>query len=315
MLSYYTSSALPSIEQLRPQINDLNPLYLTTGNPQLKNPYTHWLQFTYYSPTSKKGATFRGAINFQATDNSITSKSQFFNTATLLPQNDNYLAPANSTLYTYENVNGSMSLTTDMEYNRRLLAIRSTLRLFGQYSFARQPSYVGNVLNTMSSNQGSLHASLTGTLSKSARLTLEALGAYTYSRNTERQDNKFTTQSVSASIDIRFLKQGFFKANYQYSGYHFITNTGSDISNHILNVLAGCYFYKKNGAISLSVYDLLNRTTSFKSAMTSYYIENQWTPFFGRYWTINVSYKFHSTKAPQINAPTTLHDGGKRLTE
>lgn len=68
----------------------------------------------------------------------------------------------------------------------------------------------------------------------------------------------------------------------------------------------GLRLFKGKLNIDLTVYDIFNKSTNFKSMMYSDYVQNSWTPTFGRYWSFNVSYKFRSTKSP---SNIRLNDG------
>ncbi|NLN83522.1 MAG: hypothetical protein GX138_04075, partial [Firmicutes bacterium] len=64
--------------------------------------------------------------------------------------------------------------------------------------------------------------------------------------------------------------------------------------------------------LSLSGYDLFNNNTRFKSEVMADYLQNRWTPSFGRYWSFNLSYTINSTGLSQQKAPrgSRLEDGG-----
>lgn len=62
-----------------------------------------------------------------------------------------------------------------------------------------------------------------------------------------------------------------------------------------LNAIVGYRFLKNRASISLSAFDILNQSTSFTTSTQVDYELETWQPTFGRFWTVNFSYKFNST--------------------
>jgi len=294
-LNYSSLPTLPSLEQIRRQINDENPMILSVGNPTLKQSFSHLLNIVYSALPNSNGTSFSIKADINLTDNLIASKSIFYNENTKLPQYDNYTAPARSTLYTYENVNGALNVSSSASYSKFLKTIKSTVKLSLNHEYSRLPSYINENLNMMKANKVGLNASLRIPFGKNHRLDLSSSAAYTSTTRPSMINNKFVSESFKVSLESNFLKSMFFKGVYNYMGYQFIRGNVDNINNHFLSMIFG--YNINNCAISISGFDLLNRNTSFKSVMMSDHLQNSWTPSFGTYWSFNISYKFNSTKS------------------
>ena len=89
---------------------------------------------------------------------------------------------------------------------------------------------------------------------------------------------------------------------YLSSHYNFIFSRDYGINkeinrNHTLNLNVGCKVLNRKGDISIAAYDLLNSHRTFNSQMYSNYIQNTWTNYYGRFFTINFAYRFGKVKS------------------
>ena len=101
---------------------------------------------------------------------------------------------------------------------------------------------------------------------------------------------------------------------YLSSHYNFIFSRDYGINkeinrNHTLNLNVGCKVLNRKGDVSIAAYDLLNSHRTFNSQMYSNYIQNTWTNYYGRFFTINFAYRFGKVKS---NYEGTTNDGSIR---
>lgn len=308
--NYSSMSVLPSLEQIRPQVNDENPVLLRGGNPSLKQSLNHSLQFRYAHGLKQKGTSFEISSNVNLTQNLIASKSQYFSESTVLPQFANYKAPAGSNLYTYENINGAFNITSALNYSKYISTLKSTLRFSVNHAYNKLPTLLGEELLFINTNKIGSGLSLKVPLNKNHRIGLILNTSYTNTTRPSLSNNRYITESCNISLESNFTKNIFLKGEYNYSGHQFIKENRNNINNHLLNIVTG---YKINRlALSLSGYDLLNNNTGFKSEVIADYLQNRWIPSFGRYWSFNLSYTINSTGLSQSKAPrgSRLEDGG-----
>lgn len=117
-------------------------------------------------------------------------------------------------------------------------------------------------------------------------------------------------QTAGATFDISQICKYF----YLSSHYNFIFSRDYGINkeinrNHTLNLNIGCKVLNRKGDISIAAYDLLNSHRTFNSQMYSNYIQNTWTNYYGRFFTINFAYRFGKVKS---NYEGTTNDGSIR---
>ena len=311
LFQYMTGVQLPSIEQLRPRLDDANPYMLMAGNQRLKQSYSHQIYSAYSTLFGKANSQIAIQLNAKRTNNVIAYKRTFYATETYLPA-WSYTVPAQSTLTTYENVNGQWMANADIKWIRPLRKLKSQLTVNAIFNYDNTPSFVDDALNRTKSYAPELSASLRANISRSFRFTVGTRTSYIYSENNIGQDDKYFQQGVSANAElINIFKRFYFNAAYSLSYYKRFGGNSYDLNNQILNVAVGCKVLKRRGDISFTAYDILNRNSGYTTAMYSDYIQNSWTRSFGRYFTFNIAYKFNKSKPGVTNR--SIKDG--RVTE
>lgn len=300
-VTYDLMTSTPSIEQLRPQINNSNLYSLSVGNPDLKQAYQHQLMTHYSTVLGSRGTTFSAELSGMAGMNEVVSKRIFFTGETYLTQYD-YTVPAQSTLTTYENVDNRWQAAVSTAIDTPVGFLKSNLSCGLSFNYDSAPSYVNQELNTTDSYAPSIRVALKSNFSRKVQVNVSSRSSYTYSRNTAGQDTKFFTEELGVNWNIteifnRLFTGGSYKATfYRRSGS--ANNSSSSINTHILNLSAGVKFLSNNQAqLSFNIYDVLNRNPGFSTSMQSNYISNRWRQSFGRYFVFNFAYKFNSTHA------------------
>ena len=293
---YMTGVTLPSVEQLRPRLDDSNPYMLTAGNRRLNQSYTHQLISTYSTMFGRVNNNISVKLNLMETNNAIVYKRIFFTEATYLPEWD-YTVPAQSTLTTYENVDGMWVASADVRWVRPLRRLKSQLTVNATFNYENTPSFVDDALNRRQSYAPGLNLSMRANIARSFRLTVGTRTSYIYSSNNIGQDDKYFQQGASANAElVNIFKRFYLNATYSLSYYKRFGENSYDVNNQILNVAVGCKVLKRRGDICITAYDILNRNSGYKTAMHSNYIQNTWTSTFGRYITLNIAYKFNKSQ-------------------
>lgn len=293
--TYDISANLPSIEQQRFQIDDINPITLITGNPSIKKEYIHDIRLILNPYHSTKDSNLSFNINTRIWDNYITSRNTFFKEDTFLDKYD-YTAKSNSTLYSYDNIDGVMNISVGARYSLPLRKIKSTLQINGKYDLNKSGSYIEDMANKINGDIYSLGAGLFGTLSNVLRTGITTNSTYNNYSSGYGLNNKYYRFSASANINYSPSIYIFGVDHRSMWERHNINKTNNN-QRHILNIVAGVYFYKRNGAITISAFDILNKDKQFKTILSPEYFERSISPTFGRYWIINLSYKFNSSKS------------------
>ncbi|MBQ3187182.1 MAG: TonB-dependent receptor [Alistipes sp.] len=293
IFNYSTSATLPSVEQLRDRIDNSNPMLLQTGNPALKQGIQHRFSINYPGNVNvDNGRNFTVGMNATLSPDQITQRSYYYDEATYLEKWD-YTAPAGSTLYTYENISGAFSLSAYTDFSQRIAALRSTFRASLRYQFNQRPTYIEDAKNISRQHQPMLALTFSGAQSDYLRLGLHSTTSYSEVQNSIGTDNRYLYQTASVMAEVRFLKVGMLMANYNLAHCHYLTDTGTDTTTQMLNIMVGCSLSKGRVLVGVTAYDLLNRGSNFTTTTYADYELQSWKPSYGRYFALNVGVRLN----------------------
>lgn len=307
--AYRLHNFAPNIVQLRPQIDNSNPYMLRSGNPNLKQSYLHSFLFNCNRMLGKHNHTIGVIINASIRQHSPVAKTTYYNAETYLPELQ-YTAPAHSSLISFENVEGYWDIKGKLIWQAPIRSIKSKYTLSTGFNYEHNPYYIGENKTTTRTYAPLIEHFLLCNLTKRLKVTISANTHYVHSINTENYTGKTFYQMAGAMLDISQICKYF----YLSSHYNFIFSRDYGINkeinrNHTLNLNVGCKVLNRKGDVSIAAYDLLNSHRTFNSQMYSNYIQNTWTNYYGRFFTINFAYRFGKVKS---NYEGTTNDGSIR---
>ena len=291
-INYSTSSSEPSLENMRNWLNIQNPMSLTRGNPDLKQSYTHSVNFSFFKNNTETASETRFNLSASYTQNDMATKQQLFGENTYLPEYD-YTAAAGSTLTTYENIDGAVSVNVSGNHERAAFREKFIFRSGLSYSFTRRPSYIREVKNFTLSSSPSLNLTLQSNYSTKLEFRISSQTGFIGSSNTAGGTDKTFTQRATANVTARFLNHFTVYTSYQYYYYH--STKAADLNNNLLSAALSYRFMKNSGEVRFTVYDILNRNSDFSSSVYSTYVQNSWRQLLSRYFTLTLSYRFNRT--------------------
>jgi hypothetical protein len=142
---YRASTSQPSVTQLQDVYDITNLPFVTAGNPQLVQQYSHTVSGRYTFSNTGKGLLFVGNVFLQAAKNYITN-------ATFVPLHDSVLTTdvtlrAGQQLTKPVNLNGYLNLRSFITYAMPLKFIKSSLNFNGGVSFSKLPGIINNISN------------------------------------------------------------------------------------------------------------------------------------------------------------------------
>ena len=310
-VNYSTSGSAPSLEQVRPRLNNSDLYSVTAGNRNLKQSRNHNMNFSYSTVLGSEArqtlknstgnnwramqnfSTFSISGNFRMTNDVIVSKRTYFATETYLPEYD-YTMPAQSTLTSYENVANSYSASANANLDVQLKKINCILSTTASMSWDNSPSYVNDKLTTTDNLRPTLAVGLNSNFSRNFRFNIRADGSYIHSSNTEKDDVSYFTERLTVGFELNNI----LKHIYAGGNYNKVFTQGlnyGQMNDNILNLNLGGRFGPRNNVdISVSVNDLFNKTTGFSTSMASDFVRNNWNHSFGRYVMFTLAYRFNS---------------------
>ena len=312
--NYSSSTNNPSVEELRPRINNTNLYNVSVGNPDLKQSTSHTFRFSYSTVLGKEsrqavrdmesGSVSAGrperygnfsTISFDATfglqSDEIVNRRTYFETATYLPEYD-YTMPAQSNFITYENASGGRSASANVRYSVPVKFIGCTVNSGIHFNWDKSPAYVNDVLTMTENYRPSVRLGLRSDFSRTFRFNIGGSAAYVHSFNSERDIKNYFTEEVNAGFEVNnILQHGYLGGNYTKTFNQGLGFVG--INDNVLDLQGGFKFGPRNNVdISMSIHDLFNKTRGFSTAMKTDYVQNSWNHNFGRYVMFRLAYHF-----------------------
>lgn len=289
-IMYRTNTNAPSISQLQNAPDISNPLLVRTGNPNLKQDYTHTLTLRYGNTNTTKSTSFFAMLYGSYVQDYIGN-------ATTIPDTDIEIAEGiilnrGAQLSRPENLDGYYSLRSFLTYGMPVRPIKSNLNLNLGANMNRIPAIINNVTNY--ANNYTLNGGLvvSSNISENLDFTLSYSGNYNIVRNTiqTQADNNYYYQNTSLRLNWIFLGGFVFNTNVNHNLYTGLAE-GFNQSFVLWNASFGYKFLKDRSLdIRLTAYDILNQNRAIERNVTDTYIEDSYTNVLRRYFMLNLTY-------------------------
>ena len=303
-INYYATANYPSADRLCPTLDSYDPYRLIAGNPALQPERVHSLMSSYTTTIPALAASLQLQLEAKITTDKIASRTEYLLRDTLLTAYGDYPASAGANLITTTNAGTDYNVKMQATYSFLFRPIRSIVSFIPAFSFFRSPTYIGTEYNRSDLYYPSLTVSIRTNFSSLIRLNLHSATVYAVTRNSVTTNVKTFSEQVSATATCQFAKRWYFYANYLFRYYDNISYPDNDNSQHQFNAAIGMRIFKNRmGDIALAAYDLFNDTRSFTASVRGNLIRNRWILNYGRYVTLNFSYRFNrKSTAAQENA-------------
>ena len=315
--NWTTSSNTPSIDQLRPRIDNTNLYSVSAGNPDLKASKSNAFRFNYSTVLGKEarnallGQTLGGnnrqggwginsnlttfSINgsFTAGKNPIVSRRTYYTEDTYLPKY-NYTIPAQASFTSYENASNNYNANLSVNFGFPIKFIGCIFNTGLSGSWDKSPSYVNDGLIYTQNLRPGISLGIRSNFSRDIRFNINGNGSYVHSWNSAGSSTEYFTEAIRAGFELNNI----FKVMYLGGNYTKTFMQGVEyaaVNDNILDLNGGFRFGPRNNVeLSFTVHDLFNKTMGFSTSMTDDYVNNRWTHNFGRYVMLTLAYRFNS---------------------
>lgn len=303
---YRASTNFPSISQLQDVVNNSNPLYVSSGNPGLKQSYTHFLSGRYAYTNSKTSKSFFANLFLQTASNYISTASYFIRGSDTLI--NNVKVSANSQFTKPVNLNGYKSLRTFFTYSMPLKFMKTTLNVNAGFNYSKLPgmiNYQKVFTNNYAYNGGIVLAS---NISEFVDFNL----SYNANLNNSKSNSTTTNylyQTIGAQVNL-LNKKGWFVQN-DVSGN--VYSGDLDQRFWLWNAAIGKKFLKnKAGELKLSVFDLLKQNQSIVRTVTENSITDSQTKVLQQYFMLTFTYSLKNFGVAKPSTNGERNFGGGR---
>lgn len=316
-LMLITNAMMPSVEQLNTRLDTSNPLFVSSGNPDLRQSRTYSMMLSGQYMLGK-GHMLDLLANASTTVNGIVARSDLYAEGGTVEGYDYQMMPG-ATYTTYANVNGTVDADVAVGYWCNINPLKLAFRSKVSYSFSRTPSYIDGVLNHALTHRPSVMISFKSNFSRNIRFSIQTNTRYSDVRNSRYENIGYLDQTVQVTSSNDFAKRFFINVSYRYSLRYPLHNLSNRIDTHSLNAVAGVRFLRGNRAsLSVACYDILNSASAFKTVVAQNYTKTTFSPTFSRYWVLDFSYRFNTTEGRRGSTVSTSGrslNSGRRFEE
>ena len=301
-ISLNSMARTPAVEQLRRRIDDTHPLSLQAGNPALKQSRSFSLSVGKNSISKPSNHILTWSLQGQWEVHPIVQKTTFFSQDTILDDYDGYQAKAGSSLMRAENAdhgwNANANMMVSSQWGGKWKVSTQFIPLL---TYRSTPQYFGQTLERTSEFSPSLQAS--GSMFPTKDLMIGFNGNLAYIRALN-QSGSLNQNALQGTLGLRtnwdFLRYAFFNGSYEWRSFRDMTTPEMSSDIHRLNLSLGVNLLKKRLKISLSGIDLLRGGSQYTVTVGPSSLTRTWTPVYGRYFLIDISYRFNNSSGNQM---------------
>lgn len=295
-IMYRTNTDVPSVSQLQNVVDISNPLLLKTGNPDLKQSYSHRL-VTRYGGANPKNATSFFVFAF------ANYVNNYIGNATFIPTQDtainNYSVSRGSQITLPVNLDGYFEGRTFATYGIPAGFIKSNINLSAGFNYTRTPAIINNQTNYNDNYGINGGVTIGSNISEKIDFSAGYTGNYNIGKNTlqTQTDNSYYFQTTSLKFNWLPWKGLVLNTNMIHTLY---TGLGQGFNQEFLlwNAGVGYKFLKDRSLeVKLTAFDLLNQNTAVTRNITDTYIEDSQTNVLQQYFMLNVTYTLRKFKS------------------
>lgn len=305
-ISYNSRNNAPTATQLQSVINNQNPLFLTVGNPELKQDWQNNLNLRYTSMNTAKNTAFFVLLGGTIYRNAIVNGTYITPFDTLLQ--DNVLLARGAQISSPVNMNGAYNLRFFTNYSFPVKRIKSKLNLNLGANQNRTPTRI-NYQNNLSVNSTvSAGVSLVSNISKKVDFNLTTTASPGWIRNSLQPDfnSNYLNQNTQFKIQVNPWKGLILQTEGNHQYFTGMT-AGLNQSFLLWNAAVGYKFLKDRQAeLRLLVFDILKENNSLVRNSYETYYEDIETNVLQRYWMLSFTYnfkKYRGVKSPEKEVP------------
>lgn len=308
-LQYNASANAPSIDQLQDVVDNSNPLFLKTGNPQLKEELTHRVMLNGMNTNLQTGSTVFGGMIYSYTNNIIANVTYLPSADTVI---DGIKLSRGTQLSVPRNISSGSTLRGFGNYGYPVPFLRGVLNTNAGISYTDNPA----VFNTTEYRSRSITLNgglqLSGQTDEFFEYRLGYNPTYIQTRNTlpTVENYNYVIHTGGASVYYQFAFGLFVRTDFAY--YY---NTGLEGSLKrdytLLNGAIGMKMFADNsGELKLEVFDAMKKNSGNSRNLTDTYTEFKTSDVLTRYYMLTFTWNLRRFGGGEGQGPGGMPPGG-----
>lgn len=295
-INYRTQNNPPRADQLSNAVNISNPLAISTGNPNLKQDFQHFLFGRYMSSNTTKGTSFFVMMGGSYTFNPIANAILISSFDTLLAEQ--VLLSRGAQFTRPENMNASYSGRFYTNYSVPLRKLKLKLNYNLGTNFSNTPSIINNRRNRTQNRSLNAGITISSNISEKIDFTISTNSNATEVLNElqPQLNTRYLIQTSRARVNLLPWKGLLLNSEIQHQ---YITGLSSAYNTQFIlwNAAIGYKFLKnKRGDVRLYIFDLLNQNRNIARNVTDSYYEDVKSLVLNRYAMVIFTYNIRNFK-------------------
>lgn len=273
---YRASTNAPSITQLQKVIDNSNSLSLTTGNPELKQEYSHNITTHFMLAKPENSTSISVFLTGMTTKDPIGSQTITALKDTLLAGEGVILKQGSQLTRPINLTDPSWSVRSMVNYSFPVKIIKSKLNLILGLNYTVSPGYINMFLNTSKTTSLTSGLVLSSNISENADFSISYTSTNSFVRNDIAIRNNTTFWYQTAGAKINFIIGNGFVLQSDVVGQFNSGLAQSFNENYVIwNAGLGKKFLKsKNAELKVYIYDVLNQSRNISRTVTPQYIQD-----------------------------------------
>ncbi len=291
---YRVGTQEPSINQLQDVIDNSNPLFMTSGNPDLKQSYSHRLSLRYNKSSAETGHNLFAMISGNITNNTITNSTIIAQEPILLP--NGLLLEQGAQLTSPVNINGNWDMRGFVTYGMPIKPVKMNLNLNSGLTYRHSPGLINEVRNLSNTYALSQGVVVSSNISTKLDFTLSYSGNYNIVRNSIRRqaNNNYFTQNMGGRVNWLFGKGFLLQTDIGNQSYRGL-GEGFNQNFTLWNASFGKKMFKNNsGELKITVFDILGENNSISRSVTETYQQDVISQVLTRYAMLTFTYNLRN---------------------
>lgn len=284
--NYNGSGTAPSLEQLQPIRDNLDPLNQFIGNPDLKQSFQHRFSTTFNSYNVLKQKGIYTSLNYSVWQNAFTQSSIVDNVG--------------RRTYNTVNTDGNYALNLYSSYNFTIPDTKWQLGFGPTASVTRTSDFINNQKNVNNNNRVGIELSVNQYIKDKYNFNIQPSISYLKS-----------SSSINKSANAAFWQLGGWLSGNVHLPAKFEISTDASFAwrqkdprftanNNYINWNASLIkrVMKDKMDLKFNVYDILNQNRGYQQNLNSYSFSETYYETLKRFWTISVVWNFSNNGKP-----------------
>jgi hypothetical protein len=302
MLFYRTNTNPPSVNQLQNVINNSDPQNFTSGNPALKQEYSHSFLSRFSYANAEKSTNFFAFLSSSYTLAPIGNltlrpiKDSIIGTGIVLKQGSFLTMPVN--------FDHGYNLSSLFTYGFPLHFIKCNMNINTGFNFTQSPGEINYILNRSNSYTISQGLVFSSNISENLDFTFSYTGNYSIVQNSVQPslNNNYFNQIAGLKFTWIFWKGIVIQNDVSNQYYKGLSSTSFNQDYILWNASLGKkLFAKQQGEIKLGVFDLLNQNAAISRSVTGNYVQDTRTNTIRQYFMLTFTYTLRRFNATAQN--------------